>query len=167
MNDNSFYENLAIGSQVGGSIVFLVVVVYLWFKYLAPAVAASQARKNAEIEESERRRDAEKSAIETARAEVSSAEADAVSIRERAVREAQAEAERIVAEAKADGERAVQNADGELERGRSAARVRLREEILAKALEIARGAAANVDDATNSRVVGATLDGIDRDGETH
>src|SRR5580704_11718982 len=48
MSDN-FYAQLAIWSQIAGSIAFIAVLVWLWIKFLTPAVVASRDRKNAEL----------------------------------------------------------------------------------------------------------------------
>jgi len=159
-----FYEQLAIGSQVVASILFIIILVWLWFRFLSPAVAASQARKNAELLDSEKRRDDAKAEIEVARAEVDTAQGDARGITARAEADAARLHDRIVADAKADGERIVRNAEGELERGRAAAREQFRDELLERAVRIARRAAEHVDDATNRRLVGEAIETVDRPG---
>jgi hypothetical protein len=58
----------------------------------------------------------------------------------------------------------LRNADGELERGRAAARERLRDDLLQKAIAIARRAAADVDDTTNRRLVSEAVDRVDPGG---
>ena len=163
MSDH-FYVELAIWSQVVASILFLIFLVWLWRRFLSPAVAASQARKNAELADSEKRRDDAKAEIETARSEVAKAENDARGIGARAQADATRLHDRIVADAKADGERVVRNAEGELDRSRAAAREQLRDELLERAVRIARRAAENVDDATNRRLVSETIETVDRSG---
>lgn len=164
MSDRA-YEQVAVGSQIVGAIAFLAIMVWLWFRFLAPAVAASQARKNAELADAEARRDEAKAKIETARGEVSTAEFDARGIIARADADAKRLHERIVADATADAERTVRNAQGELERGRTAAREQLRDDLLARAVKIARRAAERVDDSTNRRLIGETVDVADRGGD--
>ncbi len=163
MND-AFYERLATGSQIVAAILFVVVLVYLWRRFLTPAVAAAQARKNAELEEAEQRRDAARSDIDAARRELAAAEADARSTVTRGEEEAARTRERILAEARAESERVARNADGELDRARTAARERLRGDLLEKAIAIAREAAQHVDERTNRRLVAETVDSVDRPG---
>lgn len=159
---DAFYEQLATGSQVVASILFIIVLVVLWQKFVAPAVVASQARKNAELAESEARRDAALTETETARAEIARAEDDARAIRARGATDAARTREKILADAKAEGERLVRNADGELDRGRSAARDALRADLLEKAMQIAREASLHLDEATNRRLVGEAVDTAER-----
>jgi len=161
MNDG-FYEQLAAWSQVVASVLFIVVLVILWRKYLTPAIIKSQASKNAELAESEARRDAARAETDVAAAEIGGAEADARAIRARAEADAKRIRERILSDARAEGERLVRNADGELERGRTAARDRLRTELLEKAMQIAREASLHLDDATNHRLVGEAVDTAER-----
>jgi F-type H+-transporting ATPase subunit b len=162
MND-AFYQNLAIWSQILGSVAFIITLVYLFVRFVSPAVLASQERKNAELEEAERRRDAAKDVMAAAQRELEQADGDVRLIRERATSDAARERERIVADAKAEGERLVRNADGELGRARAAARDALRDELLAKALQIARDSAARIDERTNARIVGEVVQTIERE----
>jgi len=159
---DEFYEKLASYSQVVASILFIVALVILWRKFIAPAVIASQARKNADLAESEARRDAARAETELARAEIATAETDARSIRARAEIDAAAVRERILKEAQVEGERLVRNAEGELERGRMAARERLRDDLLEKAMQIARDASAHLDESTNRRLVRDAVDTAER-----
>ncbi len=159
---DSAYEALATYSQVVASVLFIVALVVLWNKFLAPAVVASQERKNAELAESEARRDKARAEIEIATREVATAEADAKAIRARAAVDAAATRDRILAEARAEGERLVRNADGELERGRTAARDALRTDLLERAMQIARDASAHLDESTNRRLVGEAVDTAER-----
>ena len=163
MND-AFYESLAIWSQIFGSIAFIIVLVWLFNRFVTPAVIASQERKNAELLEAERRRDVAKQDVTVAQGEREAADTTAAGIRDRAKRDAEREHVRIVTEATGEGERVVRNAEGELGRARGAARDLLREEILDRALQIAREAAGRVDDATNERLVTGVLAGIERGG---
>jgi F0F1-type ATP synthase membrane subunit b/b' len=155
---------LARWSQILGSLAFIAVVIWLWIRFLAPAVVASRDRKNAELADAERRRDETKEEIDVARRELASATSEAQAIRSRGERDAQALSERVLAEAKAEGERQVRNAGGELERSRSAAREALRAELIAKALEIARASAANIDENTNRRLIGDVVETLERGG---
>ncbi len=55
-------------------------------------------------------------------------------------------------------------AQGELERARAAAREQLRTDLVERAMEIARNAAGRLDDGTNRRLVGETVDTAERGG---
>jgi F-type H+-transporting ATPase subunit b len=157
-------EVIARYSQIIGAIVFVVVIVWMFRKFVLPALASYEAAKNAEISEAEARREKMKAGVGAARAEVENAGRDAASIEERAKADAAAEHDRIIAAAKDDAARIVRNAEGELDRARMAARAALREELVRKALEAARAAAsARVDAQTNSRLVGTTIDNVERE----
>ena len=157
-----FYESLALWSQVAASILFLCVLVWLFVRFVTPAVRASQERKNAELVEAERRRDAAQAEVAVAQAELAATDGDVQAIGARSERDAERERQRLIAAAKADGERQVRNAEGELGRGRAAARDLLREELLERALAIARGAAARIDDGANQRLIGEALAAAER-----
>lgn len=163
MNDQ-FYQQVAIWSQVLGSIAFMIMLVYVWVRFVTPAVLKSRDAKNAELTEAERRRDAAKEEIDEARRELAVATSEAQSIRNRGNGDAQALRERILADAKREGERQVRNAEGELERSRLAAREVLRAELIAKALEIARDSASRLSEDTNRRLVGDVVDTLERGG---
>ena len=158
------YAAIATWSQIVGSLAFIVVVVILWQKFLAPAVLASQHRKNLEILEAEQRRDAAKVGIERAQETLATAEADVRAIEARSHTDARKLRERIAADAAAESDRVVRNAEGELERSRTAAREVLRADLLAKAVAIARRAASGVDEATDRRLIGEAVDTADRAG---
>jgi F0F1-type ATP synthase membrane subunit b/b' len=162
---DAFYDALATWSQVVGSIAFIIVLVWLFIRFVAPAVAASQERRNAELAEAERRRDAAGESVEAARREVEAASAEAAGILQRVEGDVVRERELILREAQDDGERVVRNAEGELGRARMAARDRLRAELVAQALRIAREAAAGVGSADNDRIVAGIVSQIERDGD--
>jgi F0F1-type ATP synthase membrane subunit b/b' len=161
---DQFYQQVAIWSQVAGSVAFIIVLIYAWNRWITPFMAHQRDIKNAELAEAERRRDAAKEEIDVARRELSTATAESASIRTRGASDAQALRERIVAGAKREGERQVHNADGELERGRLAARDTLRLELIDKALEIARSSASKLGDDTNRRLVGDVVETLERGG---
>jgi F0F1-type ATP synthase membrane subunit b/b' len=156
------YERLAVWSQVVASVLFIVVLAYIWVRFIAPAVVASQARKNAELSDAERRRDEARAHVETAQHAMMAAESDARAIRARGQSDATRIRESILSEAAAEGGRLVQNAQGELERGRAEARDRFRSELLTQAMQIARDAAARLDDATDRRLVHEAVDAAER-----
>ena len=148
------YENIAKWSDIVSAILFLAVTVWLWMKYIAPAVLSAQENTNRQLAEAERHRDEAKAALELLRQEISGAKNDAQLIAGRAASQAEHEAESVVAAAKQAGERALNNARGELERARAAAREQFREELAAKALELARREAqSRVDGGVNTRLV--------------
>jgi F-type H+-transporting ATPase subunit b len=152
---------LAQWSQIVGAIVFLIAVVAIWNKWIAPGVKAYQAAKNAELAEAESRRERMRAAVAEARGEVERADADARTIQLRIVSTVEAERARILADARAEAERIVRNADGELERARLAARDRLRIEFIEKALARARGdAVSRIDAALDERLVMKTLEDL-------
>jgi F0F1-type ATP synthase membrane subunit b/b' len=155
---DAFYEGVAIWSQVVASLLFLAVLVYLWVRFIAPAVVASQLRKNAELFDAEKRRDEARDRASVAATEIANAEADAKAILARAQGDASRLHDRIVSEARAEGERLARNAGGELERSRAVARGELRAELLERALGIARERAATIDPATDRRLVDEALE---------
>lgn len=147
-------RQIAISSQVVSSVLFFCAILYLFGRYLKPAIERQQETKNAEIAENERRRDRAVELAAQAERELADADMAAAAIIERAARDALHERERIVSDATAEGERVVRNAQAELERGRYAARNRLRSELLERALDIARQTAgARVDGETDRKLI--------------
>ena len=154
---------LAIWSQIAGAIVFLVLLVWLFNKYMAPAIATYTANKNAEIREQEQRRERMRADVGDAQAELTRADEDVREIRARQDVAQKREREAAVAAARGEAERIVRNAEGELERARLAARDKLRIELIEKALQKARAEAQQrIDDATNVKLVEATVDDLAR-----
>jgi F0F1-type ATP synthase membrane subunit b/b' len=159
------YEEIAKWSDIISAILFVVVLVYLWVKYIQPAVLAAQEKSNALIAEAERHRDEAKAALGVLQREVESAKHDAELIRQRAQEQAKREAAAMVADAKATGERALHNAQGELERARAAARQTVRVELAEKALDLARKqAGARVDGTVNTKLVQSFVAALERGG---
>ena len=162
---NHFFESVALWSQVAGAVAFLIVIVLLFRKLAAPALASYEAAKNAEIADAEAYRQKVHAQADAARAEVTAAEADAAGIRTRIAEDAERERAALLAEAKDEGERTVRSAEGELERSRASARDQLRIEFIEKALAKARvDAQARIDAPTNTRLVGATVDDLVKGG---
>ena len=158
-------EMLAVWSQIAGAVLFVIVAVWLFNKFMAPAIAAYTASKNAEIREQEQRRERMRHDLEQARGEVQRAEEDVREITARRERVQEREREAALAAAKAEGDRVVRNAEGELERARLAARDRLRIEFIEKALAQARSdAGRRIDDAFNLRLVESTVNDVAREG---
>jgi len=138
MNDAQFYLKLALWSQIVSSIVFIAALIFMWVRWIMPVVMAAQERSNRQIADAERHRDEVKGALEALRAEIETARHDAQLIEGRARLRAQHERELLLREAADAGERALTDASRELERARAAARQRLRDEILGRALDLAR-----------------------------
>ncbi len=161
---DQFYESIAIGSQVVASILFIIAMVVIWMRFIAPAVLASQTRKNAELLEAEKRRDSARADVERVQAEISTADADVRAIAQGAEADATRLHDKMLADARSEGERLLRSAAGELERSRAAARDELRTELLERAMQIARDAAARLDDGTNRRLVGDAVDSAERGG---
>jgi F0F1-type ATP synthase membrane subunit b/b' len=158
---DAFYQQVATWSQILGAFAFLAVLVYLWNRFLTPAVLAAQIQKNAELAEAEKRRDAAKAQVAAAELELAKAGEDVGAIGARAVRDAGHLREKILAESKAEGERLLRNAEGELARGRLSARELLREELLTKALQMARESAAGMSETVNSRLVAQVVESLE------
>ena len=148
MSDNQFYVQIAVWSQVVSALLFMGVLVWLWFKFIQPAILAAQDRQNKQIAEAERHRDEAKSMLDVLRNDVENARRDAGLIAARIDGEAARERESIVAEARDAGERSVRDAQAEFTRALAAGRERLRVDLLEKALRRARQNAARRVDAT-------------------
>ena len=154
MGDERLYLEISIWSQVISSILFLGALVFIWNKWIMPVVLAAQAHSNGLIAQSERHRDEAKEALVALHEEIDTARRDAQLIGQRAEVHAQREREALLKDATETGERALRDAGGELERARAAARLRLRDELLERALQIARrDAVRRVDPALDSRLV--------------
>jgi F-type H+-transporting ATPase subunit b len=141
MSDAHLYLRIALYSQVISAIVFIAVLAWMWFRWIVPVVMAAQDRSNKQIAEAERHRDEARDALTTLRDAIESARRDAGLIVERAEVHGRHEREAALAEATAAGERQMREAQGELERAREAARQRLRDDLVAGALLIARAEA--------------------------
>ena len=150
MSDARLYIQIAVWSQVVSSIVFIAVLVYIWNRFLKPVLMAAQERSNRQIAEAERHRDEVKGALGALHEAIRSAGRDAELIAQRAELHGAREREAMLAEATESGERALRDAQGELERARAAARQQLRDDLVERALKIAR------DDAT--RRIGPSVD---------
>ena len=156
------YVQLATWSQVVASVLFIGVLMWLWVRFIQPAIMAAQERANKQIAEAERHRDEAKAMLELLQGEANGARRDADAIRERAAEHAKREYEAAVTEAKGAGERALTNAAAEPQRARAAAREQLRGEMLDSALRRAREQASRrVDAATNTRLVDQFLGSLE------
>lgn len=160
------YTIVALWSQVASAALFLAVMVWIWMKYIQPAVLHAQESNNAQIATAERHRDEAKAQLELLRGEIENARRDAGAIAERAAAQAKREHEDALAEARESGERALRNAQEELSRARSAASVQLRDELLEKALAVARSdAAAAMNDHRNAQLLSSFLTALERGGQ--
>ena len=160
---NTFFVQVALWSQVAGSVAFLIVLIVLFRKFMIPAVLANQAARNAQLAETEARRSRIQTEAAQARGEIEAADRDAAEIRNRVAHATERDRAHALDEAKAEGERLVRNAEGELERARIAARDRLRIELIEKALRKARAqASGRVSDAVNTALVETTVADLTR-----
>jgi F0F1-type ATP synthase membrane subunit b/b' len=157
------YLEIAIWSQVASSAVFIAVLIFMWFKWLLPVFLAAQERSNRQIAEAERHRDELRVAIEALREAIESARHDAELIAQRASDHAQHERESVVREATDAGERALRDAGKELMRAREAARQRLRDEVVQRALQVARrDASERVGVALDLRLIDSFVGSLER-----
>jgi F0F1-type ATP synthase membrane subunit b/b' len=162
--NQTLYVHIAVWSQVVSSVVFIAVLVFMWFRWLLPVFMSAQERSNRQIAEAERHRDEVKAALETLHAEINTARHDSELIAQRAADHAEHERQALLSEATDAGERALQNAGQELDRALAAGRRRLRDELLERALQVARSdAAQRVGLALDSRLIDnfvGSLDGV-------
>ena len=154
MNQNDFYVSVAIWSQVVSAVLFIAVLVWLWLKFIMPAILTAQDRQNKQIAEAERHRDEAKAMLDLLRNDIESAGHDAEAIKTRVDAQAARECEGIVKDAREAGEHGVRGAQASFSGMLAAARDRFRGEMVDKALARAREeAASRVDDALDARLV--------------
>ena len=163
MSPDAFYIKIAIWSQVVSAVLFMGVLIWLWFKFLQPAILTAQERHNKQIAEAERHRDEAKASLDLLHDEIDGAARDAQSIQERADAQAVREYEATVDEAREAGERSARDAQAEFGRAFVAARDRLKVELLDKALARARDEATRrVDAPANTRLVEEFVTSLER-----
>lgn len=151
---DQFYLQIAIWSQVASSVVFILVLIWMWFKFLMPVFLSAQERSNKQIAEAERHRDEVKAALDALQHEIETARHDADLITQRVAERIEHERLASLAEANEAGDRALRNAGNELERARAAANARLRDQVLERALQLARTTASQrIDGSLNARLV--------------
>lgn len=138
MSEAILYTRIAAWSQIASSIVFIAALIYMWFRWFMPVVFSAQERSNQQIAEAERHRDEVKGALEALHAEIDTAHHDAELIKARAQARAEHERQLLLKETADAGERALADAGRELERARTTAQHRLRDEMVARALKLAR-----------------------------
>jgi F0F1-type ATP synthase membrane subunit b/b' len=159
------YEAVALWSQVIASVLFVIVVVWVWMAFIRPAVIAAEAKKNADLLEGERKRNEAREEVSNAQRRLESATSEIAGVRERAQNDARRERDRILADARIEGERLVHNANGELARGRAAGREQYRDALLRDALELTFERAKNaIDEKSNFEIVRRVLDAVDSSG---
>jgi F-type H+-transporting ATPase subunit b len=159
------YALIAEYSQIASAALFVLVMIWIWLKFIQPAVITAQQNANARLAEAERHRDEAKAALERLQGAVDAAQRDANAIRERAAAQGIAEHAQTVQEAREAGERAIRNAEGELGRARAAARAKYRVELLDRALVVAREqASARVDESMNNRLVSRFVSTLENRG---
>jgi F0F1-type ATP synthase membrane subunit b/b' len=157
------YQHISDWSQIVAAILFIGVLVWLWVKYIMPAILTAQDRHNKQIAEAERHRDEAKAALDVLRGEIDTAGHDAHLIVGRADEQAQREHAATVEQAREAGERSMHNAQLEFDRAMDAAKERLRDELAGKALDRARERAeARVDASENAALVDRFLTSLER-----
>jgi len=155
------FETIAQYSEIIGGFAFLIVSIWLFRKFVLPAVRAGEISRNSDLVNTEHRRDQLREQVAEARREAESADRDALAIAARAETDARHERETIVTDACREGLRLNQNARGELDRGRIAGRDKLRIEFIERALNRARELAAQqLSDAGDARLVAKTVDDL-------
>jgi F-type H+-transporting ATPase subunit b len=159
------YTAIAEYSQIASAVLFVIVMIWIWMKFIQPAVIAAQQNANAQLSEGERHRDEAKAQLDALQGETAKAQGDAQAIKQRVEAQAQAERDAILREAREAGERSVRNAEGELDRSRLAAREKLRDDLLEQALQLARTQASQkVDASVNGKLVASFLNSIEHRG---
>lgn len=157
------YERIAEYSQIASAVLFVLSLVWIWRRFIQPAVLQAQDSANAKIAQAEVRRDEAKAVLDSLQGEIGSAQRDAAAILERAHAQARRESEALIDEARRAGERTVRIAQGELERDRAIARKKLRQDLIDRALENARALAVKrVDAAVDARLVDTFLSSLER-----
>jgi F0F1-type ATP synthase membrane subunit b/b' len=165
MSEAQLYIKIAVWSQVVSSIFFIAVLAFVWYRWMLPVLLAAQSRSNRQIAEAERHRDEVRGALTALREEIESARHDAGLIVARADVHARHEREAALKETTESGERTLHDAQGELGRARAAARQRLRDELVAGALKLARGdAVARVGPGIERRLIDGLVGSLERSG---
>jgi F0F1-type ATP synthase membrane subunit b/b' len=155
------YEAIAQYSEIIGGFAFLIVAIWLFRKFVLPAVRAGEISRNSDLVNTEHRREQLREEVAEARGEVEAADRDALAIAARAETDARHEHETIVADARREGLRLIQNARGELDRGRIAGRDKLRIEFIEKSLNRARELAGQqLSEAGDARLVAKTVNDL-------
>ncbi len=155
------YETIAQWSEIIGGFAFLIVAIWLFRKFVLPAVRQGEISRNSDLVNTEQRREELREEVAEARAEVEAADRDVQAILARAETDARHEHDTILADSRREGLRLVHTARGELDRGRIAGRDKLRIEFIEQALNRARALAAQqLSDAGNAKLVAKTVDDL-------
>jgi F-type H+-transporting ATPase subunit b len=158
------YEAYAVWSVVASSVIFAAVIVWIFTKYLAPAVASAQNTRNEEIAQAQLRRDEAVAELERVRKEQQTLEEQLAQMRLRAQSDAQRERDHILQEARNDGDHVIRNAEGELSRARHHGENQIRHDLLARAVVHARERAMREIDADlDARIVMSVAQSIGKD----
>jgi F-type H+-transporting ATPase subunit b len=156
------YEAIAVWSEILASVLFIIAMIWIFAKWVRPAVIAAEAKKNADLLTAEHQRNEARDEVSNAQRRLAEANAEVESIQARARADGQRERDRILADARVEGERVVHNANGELARGRVASRESYRDELLRDALRIAtERAGREIDETANFGIVKRVLDAVD------
>lgn len=159
----TFYEKVSVASQFFSAILFALIMVWMWIKFIAPALKVAQDNENKQIALTELHLEESKAALDQLRQENQGAARDAEAIRKRAAELAAYERDIALAEAKESGERVLHNAAGELDRARAAGRERLRTELVDRVLGIARARAIQrVDGATDAKLIASFVASVEK-----
>jgi F0F1-type ATP synthase membrane subunit b/b' len=155
------YETIAQYSEIIGGFAFLIVSIWLFRKFVLPAIRAGEISRNSDLVNTEHRREELRDEVAEARAEIEAADRDVQAILARAETDARHEHETILADARREGLRLVHNARSELDRGRIAGRDKLRIEFIEQALNRARALAAEqLSHADDAKLVAKTVDDL-------
>ena len=144
-------------------VVFVVVLVWIWNRYLAPMLVAQQEAQNKLVEDAAAYREQSEKVLEEAQRTLETAKVDSV----RMVELGQAHAARLVSEERAaaeeHGKRTVAHAHGELERERYRVRRELLEETVNKAHAEARNLVEReLSPAQQQGLIGQLVAGLER-----
>lgn len=157
------WAEIARWSVVASSIIFAVFIVWMFRKFIVPAIDAAQRAKNEEIALAERHLADAKERVVQLQTEVARADSDAAAIRRRGEEQGTVEYQATVRDARDAGERALRNAGGELDRARAAGREKFRTKLVDRALEVASTRATErVDGAVNQRLVEGFMHSLER-----
>ncbi|MBV9270248.1 MAG: hypothetical protein JO165_04085 [Candidatus Eremiobacteraeota bacterium] len=159
------WAEIARWSVVASSVIFAMFLVWMFRKFIVPAIEAAQRAKNEEIAAAERHLADANERCAQLEAEVARADSDAAAIRRRGEEQGGVEYQATVREATEAGERALRNAGGELDRARAVAREQLRTKLVERALDIADARAAErVDANVNERLIKEFVNSLQRGG---
>jgi F-type H+-transporting ATPase subunit b len=159
------YDVVAFWSQIAGFVLFTGALIWSWAQWISPALAQASKHSNERIALGEKHRDDMRLALDALRREIEVARRDGETMKERVRERSAHEFERTVAEAREAADRVIRNADEELERARVQARIRLRDDLAARAIEVAKAQAQQrIDKTVNATLVREFLQSLERGG---